>query len=421
MKIIIKLILSVGISLQFVIPALAIEFFDINKPGIEKVTIAVIANDSNDIIDPLVGYLEKHLQKTLLFTVVKDPDQASYKVEINDASDSDTIAATLSGNQGSSFEAISVGMKFRSEKTDYISLRSAQLGNLLVEKLMGIKGSLGSILLWSQSKRGETRNSLVMGRLGIEDSTKQLTYNLFNNTGASWGPKGENIIFSAQTGEGSKVFFQGIRPLRLKSKEIFFDRGRGSSASWGSNGKIYLARYTGDKNTDIYEYSVGSGPSLEMPRELTKHSAIETEPVLSPDGKKLAYVSDRTGQPQVYLMDLSSKKVTRISRKGGYNTSPAWSPDSSMVAFTSQKRGSKSTIYRVRIDDNLGTQTRVSPENISSESPAWSPDGSMVAFQGFRGVWKIFYVLSSGGPAERLTNSSKWIVETGPTWSSRLR
>ena len=421
MKIIIKLILSVGISLQFVIPALAIEFFDINKPGIEKVTIAVIANDSNDIIDPLVGYLEKHLQKTLLFTVVKDPDQASYKVEINDASDSDTIAATLSGNQGSDFKPFSVGMKFRNEKPVYISRRSAQLGNRLVEKLMGIKGSLGSIVLWSQSKKGETRNSLVMGRLGIEDSTKQLTYNLFNNTGASWGPKGENIIFSAQTGEGSKVFFQGIRPLRLKSKEIFFDRGRGSSASWGSNGKIYLARYTGDKNTDIYEYSVGSGPSLEMPRELTKHSAIETEPVLSPDGKKLAYVSDRTGQPQVYIMDLSSNKVTRISRKGGYNTSPAWSPDSSMVAFTSQKRGSKSTIYRVRIDDNLGTQTRVSPENISSESPAWSPDGSMVAFQGFQGVWKIFYVLSSGGPAERLTNSSKWIVETGPTWSSRLR
>ena len=421
MKIIIKLILSVGISLQFVIPALAIEFFDINKPGIEKVTIAVIANDSNDIIDPLVGYLEKQLQKTLLFTVVKDPDQASYKVEINDASDSDTIAATLSGNQGSDFKPFSVGMKFRNEKPVYISRRSAQLGNRLVEKLMGIKGSLGSIVLWSQSKKGETRNSLVMGRLGIEDSAKQLTYNLFNNTGASWGPKGENIIFSAQTGEGSKVFFQGIRPLRLKSKEIFFDRGRGSSASWGSNGKIYLAKYTGDKNTDIYEYSVGSGPSLEMPRELTKHSAIETEPVLSPDGKKLAYVSDRTGQPQVYLMDLSSKKSTRISKKGSYNTSPAWSPDSSMVAFTSQKRGSKSTIYRVRIDDNLGTQTRVSPENISSESPAWSPDGSMVAFQGFQGVWKIFYVLSSGGPAERLTNSSKWIVETGPTWSSRLR
>ena len=158
-----------------------------------------------------------------------------------------------------------------------------------------------------------------------------------------------------------------------------------------------------------------------MPRELTKHSAIETEPVLSPDGKMIAYVSDKTGAPQIYIMYLDSKRMKRISTVGGYNTSPAWAPDGSMVAFTSQRSGSRSAIYRVRIDDNLGTQTRVSPENISSESPAWSPDGSMVAFQGFQGVWKIFYVLSSGGPAERLTRSSKWIVETGPTWSSRLR
>ena len=422
MKIIIKLILSLGFSLQFVIPALAIEFFDINKPGIEKVKIAVVANDSDDIIDPLVIQLEKQLQKTLLFTVVKEPDQASYKVEINSTSDSDTISATLSGSQVSDFEAITVGMKFRNEKPDYISLRSAQLGNLLVEKLMGIKGSLGSILVWSQSKKGETRNALMMGRLGVENSTKKITYNLFNNTGASWGPKGLNIIYSAQTSEGSKVFWQGFRPLRLKAKEIFFDKGTGSSASWGSNGKVYLARYTGDKNTDIYEYSLGSGTSLEMPKELTSHSSIETEPVLSPDGKMLAYVSDRTGAPQIYIMDLNSKKATRISKEGGYNTSPAWSPDSSMVAYTSQRSGSRSAIYRVRIDDKLSTQTRVSPENISSESPTWSPDGSMVAFQGWqKGAWKIFYVLSTGGPAERLTNSSQWMVETGPSWSSRLK
>ena len=422
MKIIIKLILSVGISLHFVIPALAIEFFDINKPGIEKVTIAVIANDSGDIIDPLVGQLEKQLQKTLLFTVVKEPDEAAYKVEINSTSDSDTIAATLSGSQGSDFKAISVGMKFRNEKPDYISRRSAQLGNLLVEKLMGIKGSLGSILVWSQSKKGETRNSLWMGRLGVEKSSKKITYNLFNNTGASWGPKGLNIIYSAQTSEGSKVFWQGFRPLRLKAKEIFFDRGTGSSASWGSNGKVYLARYTGDKNTDIYEYSIGSGSALEMPKELTNHSAIETEPVLSPDGKMLAYVSDKTGAPQVYIMYLDSKRMKRISTVGGYNTSPAWAPDSSMVAFTSQRSGSKSAIYRVRIDEPLGKPTRVSPENLSSESPTWSPDGSMVAFQGWhKGGWKIFYVLSSGGPAERLTNSSQWMIETGPSWSSSLR
>ena len=107
-----------------VIRSLAIEFFYINTTGIEKVKIAVVANDSDDIIDPLVKQLEKQLQKTLLFTVVKEPDQASYKVEINSTSDSDTISATLSGSQGSDFEAITVGMKFRNEKQDYISFEA---------------------------------------------------------------------------------------------------------------------------------------------------------------------------------------------------------------------------------------------------------------------------------------------------------
>ena len=425
MKIILKTILIFGFSLHLGLPALGVEFFDINKPGIEKIKISVTANESTDIIDPLVGQLKNQLGKTLLFTVIAEPLKASYKLEINATTSSDTISATLSGSQ-SSFEAITVGMKFRSEKPDYVNRKSAQLGNLLIKKLMGIDGSLGSIVVWSESKRGESRNSLYMGRLGIEKKTK-LTYNLFNNTGASWGPKSENIIYSAQTGRGSEVLWQGFRPLRLKAKSIHFDQGKGSSASWGSNGKIYLAKYRGDKNTDIYEYNVifggkGKKPSLEMSKRVTKHSAIETEPVLSPDGKKLAYISDRTGRPQGYIMDLSTKKVSRLSKKGSYNTSPSWSPDSSMVAFTSSRKGSRTAIYRARINNSLASERQVSPKGMAAESPTWSPDGSMVAFQGWhRGDWKIFYVLSSGSSAERLTNSKQGIVETGPTWSSKLR
>tara|TARA_B100000700_G_C15039398_1_gene854543 strand:+ start:894 stop:2177 length:1284 start_codon:yes stop_codon:yes gene_type:complete len=427
MRIFFKAILIFGFSLNLGLPVSGVEFFDINKPGIEKVKISLIANNEDeDIIDPLVAQLKNQLGKTLLFDVVDDPSKASYKLEINATNSSDTIAATLSGSQDSSFEAFTVGMKFRSEKPEYVSRKSAQLGNRIIKKLMGINGSLGSILVWSESKRGESRNSLYMGRLGIDKKTK-LTYNLFNNTGASWGPKNENIIYSAQTGRGSEVLWQGFRPLRLKAKSIHYDQGKGSSASWGSNGKVYLAKYRGDKNTDIYEYNIVFGgkerkPSLEMSRRLTKHSAIETEPVLSPDGKKLAYISDRTGRPQVYLMNLSTKKMSRLSKKGSYNTSPAWSPDSSMVAFTSSRKGSRTAIYRVRVDSSLSSERQVSPKGMAAESPTWSPDGSMVAFQGWhRGDWKIFYVLSSGSSAERLTNSKQGIVETGPAWSSKLR
>ena len=105
MKIILKIILIFGFSLHLGLPALGVEFFDINKPGIEKIKISVTANESTDIIDPLVGQLKNQLGKTLLFTVVAEPSKASYKLEINATTSSDTISATLSGSQ-SSFEAI---------------------------------------------------------------------------------------------------------------------------------------------------------------------------------------------------------------------------------------------------------------------------------------------------------------------------
>ena len=423
MKILFKLILIIGVSLYLVSPALAIEYFDINKPGIEKLNLSIKAKSSSDLVDLLVEQLRSQMRKTLLFNIVDDSSESTFSLEISPTTDPKIVSVTLAGAQGTSFEAITTGMRFRNQDEEYVNLKSAQLGNFLVKNLMGIKGSLGSIVIWSESKKGESRNSLVMKRFGSEVQ-QNVTYNLFNNTGVSWNPKGDTIIYSTQTGRGSEIYWQGFLPLRLRGMSIYFDEGKGSSASWGSNGKVYLAKYTGERNTDIFEYVVvyaGAGPSLELSRKLTKHSTIETEPVLSPDGNKLAYISDRTGSPQIYLMDLSTKKSTRLTNKGRYNSSPAWSPDSSMIAYTSIV-GGKSAIFRVGADDPLGFANQVSPKGMQAESPVWSSDGSMVAFQAKKGMdWKIYYVLSSGSSAQRLTNSSDGVNETAPSWNSGLR
>mgnify|MGYP002525501301 FL=1 len=125
--------------------------------------------------------------------------------------------------------------------------------------------------------------------------------------------------------------------------------------------------------------------------------------------------------PQIYLMDLSTKKSTRLTNKGKYNTSPAWSPDSSMIAYTSLV-GGKTAIFRVGADDPLGFANQVSPKGMQAESPVWSSDGSMVAFQAKKGMdWKIYYVLSSGSSAQRLTSSVDGVNETSPSWNSGLR
>jgi len=291
MNILFKLLLIVGVSFYLVSTALAIEYFDINKPGIEKLNLSIKATNSNEIVALLVEKLRIQMRKTLLFNVLEDSENATFILEISPTTDDKIVSVNLTGAEGTSFEAITTGMKFRNQDENHVDLKSAQLGNFLIKNLMGIKGALGSIIIWSESKKGDNRNALVMKRFGSE-SQQNVTYNLFNNTGASWNPNGDAIIYSAQTGRGSDILWQGFTPLRFKSKSVYFDKGKGSSASWGVNGKLYLAKYMGDKNTDIFEYSLAqsaSGPQLGKGINLTSHRAIETEAVLSPDGSKLAY------------------------------------------------------------------------------------------------------------------------------------
>ena len=425
MKILFKLILIVGVSLYLVLPALAIEFFDINKPRIEKLNLSINKSGDSDLVDLLVEQLRSQMGRTLLFNILDDTEESTFNLKISPTNDQKIVSVTLSGAQGQGFEPITTGMKFRDQDKEYVNLKSSQLGNFLIKNLMGIQGSLGGIVVWSESKKGENKNSLVMRRFG-SDIQKQITYNLYNNTGVSWSPKGDAIIYSAQTDSGSNVFWQGFNPLRLKSERVFFSEGTSSSATWGNNGNIYLAKYMGDKNTDLIEYTIvsgGTGHSLEMSRKLTKHMAIETEPALSPDGKTLAYISDRTGTPQVYLLKLATKKTTRLTKKGNYNSSPSWSPDGTMIAYNGV-RNSKSVIFRVLVDDPLGFETQVSPKGMQAESPVWSSDGSIVAYQAKKTGqqnWKIYYSLSSGSSAQRLTKSKRGVDETSPSWNSGLR
>jgi TolB protein len=188
---------------------------------------------------------------------------------------------------------------------------------------------------------------------------------------------------------------------------------------------VYIAEYVSRTNTDIFEYSIpadpyqAKDPSMLRLRKLTSRPSIETEPAVSPDGKQLAYISDRTGKPQIYLMDLGSKKVSRLTHQGAYNTSPAWSPDGSFIAFSARRSGG-TAIFRINVA--TGAESQVTPFDIEAEDPTWSPDGSMIAFTGIEGMAsKIYYSLSSGGGYQRLTTSGAGVYESKPAWGGFLR
>jgi TolB protein len=99
-----------------------------------------------------------------------------------------------------------------------------------------------------------------------------------------------------------------------------------------------------------------------------------------PAAAKIAFVSERDGNPEIYAANEDGTGQVRVTFNGAENWSPAWSPDGSRLAFASNRSGTWA-IYTVNADgSNLLQRTNTG----FVTAPAWSPDGQKIAFGGMR-------------------------------------
>jgi Tol biopolymer transport system component len=150
---------------------------------------------------------------------------------------------------------------------------------------------------------------------------------------------------------------------------------------------------------------------------LTDNKIKNSSPVWSPDGTKIAFVSDRNIFFQIYVMDADGKNQTRLTKNT--SVSPAWSPDGKRIVFMSpgdynDKVDSNDDIYIMDADGK--NQTRLTEDKESDVSPAWSPNGKKIAFQSDRDDhWQIYVMDADGKNQTRLTESEAY--NQSPTWS----
>ena len=174
-----------------------------------------------------------------------------------------------------------------------------------------------------------------------------------------------------------------------------------------------------DGNPEIYSMRAdGSGLA-----RLTNDPAFDDSPAISPDGKRVAFLSARNdSNPQfpnlkyeIYIMDIDGKNLQRLTSTKAAEDHPAWSPDGNKISFDADYDGDGFyEIYTIHPD---GTNlTRLTSNAANDQFADWSPDGSQIAFASERnGNWDIFVMDADGSNQKSLTSSPDW--ELFPAWS----
>lgn len=138
------------------------------------------------------------------------------------------------------------------------------------------------------------------------------------------------------------------------------------------------------------------------PQRLTRTSkAINISPRWNPrTGREIAFISDRGGSPQIYVMDATGANQRALLSRGGHSDSPSWSPDGRYIAFTWGGAGS----FQIFIADVATGQLLQLTSEGRNESPTWSPDGRHLAFQSSRtGRLEIWQMHIDGTGQRQLT------------------
>ena len=141
-------------------------------------------------------------------------------------------------------------------------------------------------------------------------------------------------------------------------------------------------------------------------------------PSFSPDGRRIAFTSNRLGHPEVYIVDADGTNVELLTSTGFgdqlYRSNPDWSPDGRRVAFQSQING----VFQVMTINVRDHSVQALTSEGRNEDPSWAPDGRHIVFTSTRSGPKQLWVLDT--ETYRTRQLTRLGLARQGAWSPRL-
>ena len=155
-------------------------------------------------------------------------------------------------------------------------------------------------------------------------------------------------------------------------------------------------------NLNIWRQAVPQPGEMPQPAiKLISSTRVDANPRISPDGKRIAFGSDRTGSFEIWLADIDGSRTVQLTALGSYSGTPRWSPDSSQIAFDTRVNGNADICV---VSADSGRVRQLTREPSDELVPSWSRDGKWIYFISNRsGLDQLWKMPVDGGPAIQIT------------------
>jgi TolB protein len=300
---------------------------------------------------------------------------------------------------------------FRMPRVTKATMRGAahRAADMIYEKLTGIKGVFGTRVAYVTARQqGDERTySLIVSD---QDGFNEHTIMESNDPimSPAWSPDSRQLAYVSFEGSKASIFVQTLRTgnrFNVSSKP-----GINGAPSFSPDGRKLVVTLGGvDGNLDIYVLDINTRRSTR----LTTHRAIDTEGTWSPDGQYIYFTSDRSGGPQVYRISASGGSPERVTFEGSYNARPRLSPDGNKLAMVHNDRGN----YRIAVMDLERKDVLVLSTGRQDESPSFAPNSDILIYATRQGRNGVLETVSADGLIRQKMASGAGGDVREPVWS----